>query len=53
MPSVVKVYSNYRVGTVVGTTPKNQATRGSVVKILVSQGPAPAPTAPPEPAPPG
>ena len=55
VPSVVKVYSNYRVGTVVGTTPKNQATRGSVVKILVSQGPAPAPapTAPPEPAPPG
>jgi membrane peptidoglycan carboxypeptidase len=47
VPSVVKVYSNYRVGTVVGTSPRSQATRGSVVKVLVSQGPAPAPTAPP------
>ncbi len=47
VPSVVKVYSNYRVGTVVGTSPRAQATRGSVVKVLVSQGPAPAPTAPP------
>ncbi len=47
VPSVVKVYSNYRVGTVVGTSPRSQATRGSVVRILVSQGPSPTPTDPP------
>jgi membrane peptidoglycan carboxypeptidase len=53
VPSVVRVYSNYRVGTVVGTTPRNQATRGSVVRILVSQGPAPAPVPVPTAPPPG
>ncbi len=52
VPSVTKVYSNYRVGTVVGTSPRGQATRGSVVKVLVSQGPAPEPSAPPPDAPP-
>ncbi len=50
VPSVTRVYSNYRPGTVVGTSPKGQATRGSVVRILVSQGPSPTPA--PEGAPP-
>jgi len=55
--SVAKVYSNYRAGTVVGTSPRGQATRGSVVRLLVSMGPPPAPpptaTAPAATPPPG
>ncbi len=41
--SVSSVYSKYRVGTVVGTSPSGTAIRGSVVRVLVSKGPAPAP----------
>jgi len=51
-PTVVYVYSGYRSGTVVGTSPRGQATRGSVVQILVSKGsPPPAPAPAPAPAP--
>ncbi|MEI2827793.1 MAG: PASTA domain-containing protein [Dermatophilaceae bacterium] len=52
LPRVVQIYSNARVGAVIGSSPSGTATRGSTVKILVSKGPdptppAPAPTAPP------
>jgi membrane peptidoglycan carboxypeptidase len=51
-PYVKQVYSNYKPGTVVGTSPSGTATRGAAVALLVSQGPAPAPTtAPPGPTP--
>ena len=51
VPSVAKVASNARVGAVVGTSPRSQATRGSVVKILVSAGPNPEPSDVPTPPP--
>jgi membrane peptidoglycan carboxypeptidase len=52
-PRVVQIYSNARVGAVVGVSPSGSATRGSVVKILVSKGPDPNPPPPTEGAPPG
>ncbi len=48
--STRRTYSNYAVGTIVGTSPGNRAIRGSVVTILISAGPAPAPAPTPDPA---
>ena len=46
LPRVVQIYSNARVGAVIGTSPSGNATRGSAIKILVSKGPDPNPPAP-------
>ena len=53
--NVVRIYSGYRSGVVIGTNPRNTATRGSAVVLYVSRGPnpnPPAPTTPVAPAPP-
>ncbi len=38
-----KIYSRYRPGIVAGTDPSGQANRGSMVTLLISAGPEPAP----------
>ena len=50
--AITRIYSGYRPGVVVYTSPRNTAPRGSTVRVYVSMGLNPNPSPPPTPAPP-